>query len=91
MCVFFISFFSLFVVAVVLLLLLLLFCVCAGRGYSFFLFSFFLGGDGLGKGVYNYHFISQLMFWALYPFMPNGIPHCYQLDQTISILRVVGW
>ena len=25
------------------------------------------------------------------PFKPNGIFHCYQLDQTISILRVVGW
>ena len=23
--------------------------------------------------------------------MPNGIPHCYQLDQYISIIRVVGF
>ena len=23
--------------------------------------------------------------------MPNGISHCCQLDQSISILRVVGW
>ena len=27
----------------------------------------------------------------LNPFKPNGISHCYQLDQSISILRVVGW
>ena len=26
-----------------------------------------------------------------YPIRPNGIPHSYQLDQSISILRVVGW
>ena len=25
------------------------------------------------------------------PLRPNGIPHSYQLDQSISILRVVGW
>ena len=25
------------------------------------------------------------------PFMPNGYPHCYQLDQSISVLSVVGW
>ena len=25
------------------------------------------------------------------PFMPGGISHCYQLDQSISVLRVVGW
>ena len=22
--------------------------------------------------------------------MPNGIPHCYQLDQSISVLRLLG-
>ena len=25
------------------------------------------------------------------PFMPNGISHCSQLDQSISVLRVVRW
>ena len=25
------------------------------------------------------------------PFKPNGISHSYQLDQSIYILRVVGW
>ena len=25
------------------------------------------------------------------PFMPNGISHCDQLDQSIAVLRVVGW
>ena len=25
------------------------------------------------------------------PFMLNGISHCYQLAQSISILMVVGW
>ena len=24
------------------------------------------------------------------PFKPNGISHCYQLDQSISFLRVFG-
>ena len=24
-------------------------------------------------------------------FKPNGISHCYQLDQFISVLRGVGW
>ena len=23
--------------------------------------------------------------------MPNGISHCYQLDESISVLRVGGW
>ena len=27
----------------------------------------------------------------LNPFKPNGISHYYQLDQSISILRLVGW
>ena len=26
-----------------------------------------------------------------YIFKPNGISHYYQLDQSISALRVVGW
>ena len=25
------------------------------------------------------------------PFKHNGISHCYQLEQSISILRNVGW
>ena len=25
------------------------------------------------------------------PFMPNGIFHCYELDESISNFRVVGW
>ena len=25
------------------------------------------------------------------PIKPNGIPHSYHLDQSISVLRVVGW
>ena len=25
------------------------------------------------------------------PFLPNGIPLSYQLDQSISVLRAVGW
>ena len=25
------------------------------------------------------------------PFKQNGISHCYQMDWSISILRVVGW
>ena len=25
------------------------------------------------------------------PFMPNGISHSYQLDQSISVLRGVRW
>ena len=24
-------------------------------------------------------------------YMPKGISHCYQFDQFISVLRVVGW
>ena len=27
----------------------------------------------------------------LNPFKPNGIPHCYQLDLSIFVLRVFGW
>ena len=29
--------------------------------------------------------------WRFNPFMANGISHCYQLDHSISVLRVVGW
>ena len=36
-----------------------------------------------------------LVTWFEYslrnPFMPNGISDRYQLDQCISVLRVVGW
>ena len=39
-----------------------------------------------------------MIFWLDYslrskinPFKLNGISHCYQLDQSISILRGVGW
>ena len=28
---------------------------------------------------------------ALNPFMPYGISHCYQLKQSISVLRDVSW
>ena len=28
---------------------------------------------------------------AFNPFMPNGISHCYQLKQSISVLRDVRW
>ena len=35
--------------------------------------------------------IELEMAWlALNPFKPNGISHSYQLDQSISILRIVG-
>ena len=27
----------------------------------------------------------------IYPFTPNGISNCYQLDLSISNFRVVGW
>ena len=30
-------------------------------------------------------------FCSSNPFMPNGISHRYQLEQSISVLRVVGW
>ena len=29
--------------------------------------------------------------WVINPFKPNGISHFYHLDQSISLLRVVGW
>ena len=38
--------------------------------------------------------ISQLMLFltsGFNPFKPNRISHCSQLDQSISVLRVVGW
>ena len=28
---------------------------------------------------------------VIIPFKPNGISHFYQLDQSIYVLRVVGW
>ena len=42
----------------------------------------------------NGHNLGQLMrFWnlshLLNPFKPKGISHYYQLDQSISVLRVV--
>ena len=27
----------------------------------------------------------------IYPFIPNGISQCYKLEQSISVLRDVGW
>ena len=32
-----------------------------------------------------------LMKSTLNPFKPNGISHCYELEQSISVLREVGW
>ena len=33
------------------------------------------------------------MIWQVNrnPFKPNAISHCYQLDQSISVLRIVCW
>ena len=33
----------------------------------------------------------QTTVMKLNPFQPNGISHPYQLDQSISVLRVVAW
>ena len=33
----------------------------------------------------------QFMRTAFNPFMPNGISHRYQLEQSISVLRGVRW
>ena len=33
----------------------------------------------------------SIVFASFNPFMWNGISHCYQLNQSISILRNVGW
>ena len=33
----------------------------------------------------------HLMRTAFNPFMPNGISHRYQLEQSISVLRDVRW
>ena len=34
---------------------------------------------------------ALITFILFNPFMPNGISHCYLLDQSFSVLRVVGW
>ena len=34
---------------------------------------------------------DHFMRTAFNPFMPNGISHCYQLEQSISVLRGVSW
>ena len=31
------------------------------------------------------------LFEDINPFMQNGISHCYELDESISNFRVVGW
>ena len=36
-------------------------------------------------------FLNVALLPVINPFMPNGISHCYQLDQSITILRVVEW
>ena len=33
----------------------------------------------------------HFMRTAFNPFMPNGISHLYQLEQSISVLRYVRW
>ena len=35
--------------------------------------------------------LEQLQRKYLNPFKPSGISHCYQLEQSFSFLRVVGW
>ena len=44
--------------------------------------------------VKEWFHINFSTFWMQYgfnPFKPNGISHCYQLEQSISVLRDVGW
>ena len=31
------------------------------------------------------------LFEDINPFMQNGIYHCYELDESVSNFRVVGW
>ena len=38
----------------------------------------------------NYGMVHVCLF-SLNLFKPNGISHSYQLDQLISVLKVVGW
>ena len=38
--------------------------------------------------VFQFPGVSILIF---YPFKLNGISHSYQLGQSISVLRIVGW
>ena len=37
--------------------------------------------------IQPYYYIARN---HLYPFKPNGISHCYQLDLSIFVLRVLG-
>ena len=43
---------------------------------------------------YRYGYFKSLKFKSLInvvnPFKSNGISYCYQLDESISVLRVVG-
>ena len=34
--------------------------------------------------------VLQLLEYQFYPFKPNGSSHPYQMDKSISVLRVVG-
>ena len=89
-CVFLLVFFFICCCCCVVVIIVVVLCVCGEGMFIFYLFFFFGGGGGLGKGVYNYHSLSQLMFWVVNPFMPNGISYCYQVDQPISVVWVVG-
>ena len=45
----------------------------------------------LAESKYQDHNLTfSYIFINSNPFKPNGISHCYQLTQTISVLRVVG-
>ena len=35
--------------------------------------------------------IKRQLYFTFNPFMPNGISQFYQLEQSFSVLRVVGW
>ena len=47
-----------------------------------------LGKRDKMRGVLSILFLFRNEF---NPFMPNGISHHYQLEQSISVLRDVGW
>ena len=56
------------------------------------------GGSTVRQGTKTVTSIATLKWnskicshWQFNSFKPNGISHCYQLDQSISVLRVVGW
>ena len=58
--------------------------LCLGLGQSWVAFT-------SANRNYDHGEPNEFLVQHLNPFTPNEVPHRYQLEQSISVLRYAGW